>query len=111
MSGPDPELLTRTRDELNRAMEPCAGGVDVESVHADGTVRLRLLGMCTGCSCRALTAARTVRPAFGSLPGVTAVEIAGTRISAQAEQRLARAFAHDPHTRCAAETTPEPESE
>ena len=56
-------------------------------------MRLRFTGMCTGCHLRPLTTASTIRPALLSLDGVTAVEIEGSRISAEAEARLAAAFA------------------
>jgi hypothetical protein len=49
--------------------------------------------MCTGCHLRPLTTATTVRPALLALPGVEAVEIEGSRISAEAEARLAAALA------------------
>jgi hypothetical protein len=49
--------------------------------------------MCTGCHLRPLTTATTVRPALLALPDVEAVEIEGSRISAEAEARLAAALA------------------
>jgi hypothetical protein len=48
--------------------------------------------MCTGCHLRPLTTASTIRPALLALDGVEAVEIEGSRISAEAEARLAAAF-------------------
>jgi hypothetical protein len=49
--------------------------------------------MCTGCPLRPVTTASTIRPALLELDGVTAVEIEGSRISAEAEARIAAAFA------------------
>jgi hypothetical protein len=40
-----------------------------------------------------VTTASTIRPALLELEGVTAVEVEGSRISAEAEARLAAAFA------------------
>ena len=55
-------------------------------------MRLRFTGMCTGCHLRPLTTASTIRPALLELEGVEAVEIEGSRISAEAEARLAAAL-------------------
>jgi hypothetical protein len=40
-----------------------------------------------------VTTASTIRPALLELDGVTAVEIEGSRISAEAEARISAAFA------------------
>ncbi len=58
-----------------------------------GVVRLRYTGMCAGCHLRPLTTASTIRPALLALEGVIRVEIEGSRVSAEAEDRLAAAFA------------------
>ena len=58
----------------------------------DGVVRLRYTGMCTGCPLRPVTTASTVRPALLDVEGIEAVEVEGSRISAEAEARLAAAF-------------------
>jgi Fe-S cluster biogenesis protein NfuA len=79
-------------DELRPALEAHAGGIELLDIEA-GTVRLRYTGMCTGCPLRPLTTASTVRPALLSLPGINDVQIEGSRISAEAEARLAAAFA------------------
>ena len=78
--------------ELAPALAAHAGGVDLIAVEA-GVVRLRFTGMCTGCHLRPLTTASTIRPALLGLDGVVAVEIEGSRISAEAEARLAAALA------------------
>ena len=68
-----------------------AGGVELIEV-SGSTVRLRFTGMCTGCHLRPLTTVSTIRPALLELEGVEAVEIEGSRVSAEAEARLAAAF-------------------
>jgi Fe-S cluster biogenesis protein NfuA len=78
--------------ELAPVLGAHAGGVDLVAVEA-GVVRLRFTGMCAGCHLRPLTTASTIRPALLALDGVTAVEIEGSRISAEAEARLAEALA------------------
>lgn len=78
--------------QLNAVLNTHAGGIEVSEVKADGTVLLRYTGQCTGCPCRPLTTAATVRPALLDLDEVTAVEIQGVRISEEAEARLAKAF-------------------
>lgn len=79
-------------ESLRPILSAHAGGVELVSI-TDGVVRIRYTGMCTGCHLRPATTAGTVRPALLALDGVTAVEVDGSRISAQAEARLARAFA------------------
>ena len=85
------ETLLARLDELRGVLEAHAGGIELVEV-AGGVVSLRYTGMCTGCHLRPLTTASTVRPALLALPGVEAVEIEGSRISAEAEARLARAL-------------------
>jgi Fe-S cluster biogenesis protein NfuA len=84
--------VRRRLEELRPALSAHAGGVELVGVDG-GTVRLRFTGMCTGCHLRPLTTASTIRPALLALDGVDAVEIEGSRISAEAEARLAAAFA------------------
>jgi len=79
-------------EELRPALDAHAGGVELVAVEG-GVVRLRFTGMCTGCPLRPVTTASTIRPALLDLRGVTAVEIEGSRISAEAEARLAAAYA------------------
>ena len=86
------EALLARVDELRRILDAHAGGIELVGV-TGGVVSLRYTGMCTGCQLRPLTTASTVRPALLAVPGVDAVEIEGSRISAEAEARLARAFA------------------
>jgi len=84
-------LLARI-EELRPALDAHAGGVELVAVDG-GVVRLRFTGMCTGCPLRPVTTASTIRPALLELDGVTAVVVEGSRISAEAEARLAAAFA------------------
>lgn len=79
-------------EELRPALDAHAGGVELVAVEGS-VVRLRFTGMCTGCPLRPVTTASTIRPALLELEGVTAVEVEGSRISAEAEARLAAAFA------------------
>lgn len=78
-------------DEIGVVLGAHAGGVELIEVEA-GAVRLRFRGMCTGCPLRPLTTVSTVRPALLELNGVESVEIEGSRISEEAEARLAAAF-------------------
>jgi Fe-S cluster biogenesis protein NfuA len=82
-------------EELRPALAAHAGGVELVEVR-EGVVRLRYTGMCTGCPLRPLTTASTVRPALLDLDGIEAVEVEGSRISAEAEARLAAAFGDAP---------------
>jgi len=79
-------------EALRPVLDAHAGGVELVEVR-DGVVRLRFTGMCTGCHLRPLTTASTIRPALLALDGVNDVEIEGSRISAEAEARLAAALA------------------
>jgi Fe-S cluster biogenesis protein NfuA len=78
-------------ETLRPVLDAHAGGIELVEV-SGSTVRLRFTGMCTGCQLRPLTTASTIRPALLELAGVAAVEIEGSRISAEAEARLAAAF-------------------
>jgi len=79
-------------EALRPVLDAHAGGVELLEVRG-GAVRLRFTGMCAGCHLRPLTTASTIRPALLELDEVAAVEIEGSRISAEAEARLAAAFA------------------
>ena len=74
---------------LSDLMTMHAGGLELETVDADGNVRVRFTGMCTGCLYRPVTMAATIRPALMELDGVTAVQAAGSRVSERAERLLA----------------------
>ena len=78
-------------ERLRPVLDAHAGGIELVEVHGS-TVRLRFTGMCTGCHLRPLTTASTLRPALLELDGVEVVEIEGSRVSAEAEARLAAAY-------------------
>jgi Fe-S cluster biogenesis protein NfuA len=78
-------------DDLRLVLGAHAGGVELVEVDR-GVVRIRYTGMCTGCPLRPLTTASTVRPALLDVDGVESVEVEGSRLSAEAEARLAAAF-------------------
>ena len=82
-------------EALRPALAAHAGGVELVDTER-GVVTLRYTGMCTGCHLRPLTTASTIRPALLALAGVRSVEIEGSRISAEAEARLAAALAREP---------------
>ena len=82
-------------DRLRPVLDAHAGGIELVEVDG-GTVRLRFTGMCSGCHLRPVTTASTIRPALLAVAGVTAVEIEGSRVSAEAEARLAAAFGFPP---------------
>jgi Fe-S cluster biogenesis protein NfuA len=90
VSAPPPEVAHALAD-LRPVLDAHAGGVELVEFRC-GVVRLRFTGMCTACHLRPLTTASTLRPALLAVPGVDAVEIEGSRISAEAEARLAAAF-------------------
>jgi Fe-S cluster biogenesis protein NfuA len=77
---------------LDRLLAAHAGGLQLGEVRG-GEVWVSYTGMCTGCPLRPLTTTATVRPALLALDGVTAVHVAGGRISEEAEARLAAALA------------------
>jgi Fe-S cluster biogenesis protein NfuA len=66
-----------------------AGGIELEELAPDGSVRVRFVGMCTGCPFKGLTLTATVQPMLREVQGVTRVEAIGVRLSDEAEKRLA----------------------
>jgi NifU-like protein len=78
----------RRVEELNKVLAGHAGGITLEDIGADGTVSLRYTGMCTGCQGRPVTKLTTIEPGLLDVPGVTAVDIPGARISVEAAERL-----------------------
>jgi Fe-S cluster biogenesis protein NfuA len=73
---------------LDSMLRSHAGGLELQSFDERGVVRVRFTGMCVGCELRPVTAARVVEPALRALEGVTAVEIAGGRVSEHAQAAL-----------------------
>jgi Fe-S cluster biogenesis protein NfuA len=86
------EALAGRLDELGAVLGAHAGGIELIELNG-GVARVRYTGMCTGCPLRPVTTASTVRPALLAVEGVDDLEVEGSRISAEAEARLAAAFA------------------
>lgn len=86
--GIDPARLDHAIGQVNVLLASHGGGIEAEDIDADGTVRLRFVGMCCGCPCKPLTMLATVTPLIERVPGVTAVTAAGARISEEAARRL-----------------------
>jgi Fe-S cluster biogenesis protein NfuA len=87
---PTKEAVLARVEQITRIMDVHAGGIELVDMSDDGVVRVRFTGMCTGCPNRPLTSAWAVKPGLLDLDGVTRVEIEGSRISAEAEERLMR---------------------
>ena len=87
---PTKEAISHRVDEISPLMDVHAGGIELVDVSDEGAVRVRFTGMCTGCPNRPLTTAWAVKPGLLDLEGVTSVEIEGSRISAEAEERMMR---------------------
>ena len=83
--------LRRRLGELGSVLAAHAGGIELVELNG-GVARVRYTGMCTGCPLRPVTTASTVRPALLAVDGVDELEVEGSRISAEAEARIAAAF-------------------
>jgi len=83
------EAVQRRVRQIDGLLHTDGGGLELVDVSADGTVRVRFDGFCVSCPMRPLTAASTVRPLLAAVSGVRSVEIAGCRLSAEAEERMA----------------------
>jgi Fe-S cluster biogenesis protein NfuA len=81
--------VTRRVEEVSSVLGAHAGGIELEDLDAEGRVRVRFTGMCTGCLFRPVTLATTIRPALLEIEGVTSIEAAGVRVSEHAARRLA----------------------
>ena len=93
MSGEPPgasEQLAARLEEVRALMSAHAGAVELIDLSPRGEVRLRFTGMCAGCPYRPLTMEGTIRPALASVPGVTAVDADGARVSDEALARMRR---------------------
>jgi len=84
-------MVVAAVDELNSYLYSHGGSVQIVEEHGS-TVRLRYDGMCAGCMFRPLTTEATLRPMMRDRFGLE-IEVVGSRVSAEAEERLARAFA------------------
>jgi Fe-S cluster biogenesis protein NfuA len=85
------ELAVRL-EELGAVLGAHAGGIELVELNG-GVARVRYTGMCTGCPLRPVTTASTVRPVLLAVEGVDELEVEGSRISAEAEARIAAALA------------------
>jgi Fe-S cluster biogenesis protein NfuA len=85
----DPAAVERRVEEVSRLLWSHAGGIELDGLEADGQVRVRFTGMCTGCPFRPVTLATTIRPALAEVDAVREVEAAGVRVSEHAARRLA----------------------
>ncbi len=93
MSGDSPREaeIESAVAELNLALRTHGGAV--ECVGRDGeTLRLRMTGLCAGCVFKPVTTEATIRPFILERLGLQ-VDVEGARVSAEARERLARAFA------------------
>jgi len=86
MSGVSVERRVR---EVSDVLYAHAGGLALDHIDDDGRVHVNFTGACTGCPYRPVTMAATIRPALLQIEGVTGVEATGSRISEEAERRLA----------------------
>lgn len=81
--------VEQTVEALSRMIRAHAGGLELCELSDDGIVTVKYTGMCAGCQYRPATTAGSVRPALLAIAGVTDVLVLGSRISAEAEARLA----------------------
>jgi Fe-S cluster biogenesis protein NfuA len=90
-----PAVDQRSLDEavawVNGRLRMHGGGIVVDAVR-DGHVEVRFVGMCCGCAWKSLTWFGTVRDAIAAVDGVVEVTAPGTRVSEQAEARMAAAL-------------------
>jgi Fe-S cluster biogenesis protein NfuA len=84
----DPAIQRRVK-EVSAVLYAHAGGIELDRVDEGGRVHVRFTGSCTGCPYRPVTMATTIRPGLLDVEGVTAVEATGSRISEEAQRRLA----------------------
>lgn len=81
--------------ELNLALRTHGGAVEVVGVDEDA-LTLRMAGLCAACLFKPITLEATIRPFIADRLGMR-VQMAGARISAEAQERLERALAEVSH--------------
>jgi Fe-S cluster biogenesis protein NfuA len=81
--------VERRVKEVSAVLYAHAGGIELDHVDEGGRVHVKFTGSCTGCPYRPVTMATTIRPGLLQIEGVTGVEATGSRISEEAERRLA----------------------
>lgn len=89
MTPVDRTALEQRVHEVSTFINMHAGGLELSHVSDEGDVEVSFTGMCTGCPYRPVTMVATVRPALMEIPGVRSVTAVGSRVSEQAERRLA----------------------
>jgi Fe-S cluster biogenesis protein NfuA len=87
MSG-DVDVARRV-EQVSAVLYAHAGGIVLDHIDHDGRVHVAFTGACTGCPYRPVTMATTIRPGLMAIEGVSGVEATGSRISEEAERRLA----------------------
>ncbi len=87
---PSAEDVERAIADLNLALRTHGGAVECTGFDSV-TVKLRMAGLCAGCLFKPVTTAATIGPFIAERLGLQ-VQVEGARISAEAEQRLMRAF-------------------
>jgi Fe-S cluster biogenesis protein NfuA len=92
VSQVDQAALAEAMHLLSRLTAAHAGGVELAEVSDQGVVRVRWTGACTGCPFRPMTMAGTLKPVLLRVDGVRGVEAQGSRVSEEAEARLAYYF-------------------
>lgn len=88
MTGVDVVEVEKRLDRMTRMVATHGGRVELDSVSADGEVRVRFGGMCTGCLMKPLTLNSLLRPALLDVEGVRTVSAVGVRMSEAAERRI-----------------------
>ena len=68
------------------------GGVTFLNVSADGVIELEFEGACRGCSLKSITYALGIRQKLMPIPGVTAVNMNGVRLSDAALARVEKYY-------------------
>lgn len=71
--------------QVDRLLVSDGGGLEFLTLSDDGILSVRMTGLCASCPSRPLSIANTVRPMLLDVVGVTAVEVVGARVSAEAE--------------------------
>lgn len=85
---PNSDAVSACADMVSHLLEAHGGGIEVQVGDSPGSVRVRFTGLCTSCCLRPLTVANIVGPALLAVPGVTQVDVEGSRISAEGIERL-----------------------
>jgi Fe-S cluster biogenesis protein NfuA len=88
MTAVDVAIEKRVR-EVSAVLYAHAGGITLDHIDDDGQVHVNFTGACVGCPYRPVTMAATIRPGLLAIDGVTGVQATGSRISEEAERRLA----------------------